>query len=232
VKLSIIIPAYNEEENIAEVIRQVENTFTFPYELVVVNDHSTDNTRRIVEDLRAKYKNIKFADNTLERGFANALRTGFRNSSGDAVIPVMADLCDDLLTIKAMLGKIEEGYDIVCGSRYIKSGARFGGPKLKGFLSFLAGKTLRYLLGVPTSDIANSFKMYRKKILETISIESKHFEVSMEIVLKSYFLGYKIREVPTVWHERTKGKSSFKVFKLLPYYLKWYIWAFGKKPPV
>lgn len=228
-KLSIIIPAHNEEDNIVEVINKVESCLDMPHELVVVNDHSSDATARLVEGVSGQYKNIKLVDNLSEPGFANAIKTGLANSCLDAVIPVMADLCDDLDTINRMFKKLNEGYDIVCGSRYIKGGARLGGSRVKGFLSFFAGWSLHYLLGVPVHDIANAFKMYRKCALDGVIIESRGFEISMELPLKAYYRGSKITEVPTVWRERTKGKSSFKMFKLLPSYMKLYIWAIIKR---
>jgi len=82
---------------------------------------------------------------------------------------------------------------------------------------------------VPTNDIANAFKMYKKEVISSIDIQAKGFEISMEIPLKAYYLGFKITEVPTVWKERTKGKSSFKIFKLLPAYLKLYVWAIFRR---
>ncbi len=164
-----------------------------------------------------------------EKGFANAIKFGFSQVENELVIPVMGDLCDDLGTIDRMLVKIEQGYDVVCGARYIKGGARIGGSKTKGFLSSLAGWSLYYLLGIPTHDIANAFKMYRKKVLDSINIESTGFEISMEIPLKAYYLGFKITEIPTVWKEREKGKTSFRMFKLLPRYLKLYLWGIIKR---
>ncbi len=228
-KVSIIVPAYNEQDNIAEVINMMQNSLDFPYELIVVNDHSDDNTRKIVAELSYRFHNIRLIDNELERGFANAMKGAFLKVTGDVVMPVMADLCDDLSSIRKMLERINEGYDVVCGCRYIKGGVRLGGPKLKAALSFLGGWSIRLLLGIPTHDIANSFKMYRKKVIDNIQISSVGFEISMEILLKAYFLGFKITEVPTLWKERTKGKSSFKVYKLLPNYLKLYVWAIFKK---
>jgi hypothetical protein len=84
------------------------------------------------------------------------------------------------------------------------------------------------MLKVPTHDIANAFKMYRKKVIDSLDLRSKGFEISMEIPLKAYYLGFKMTEVPTVWRERTKGKSSFKIASILPDYLKLYFWAVGK----
>ena len=228
-KLSIVIPAHNEQDNIVEVVDKIEQSLNIEHELLVVNDHSTDATAELVNKLSRQYNNIKLIENKLSKGFANALITGFDNLASEIVIPIMADLCDDLFTIKKMLQKINEGYDIVCGSRYIKGGARLGGSKIKGFFSCFVGWSLYYLLRLPTHDIANAFKMYRKKVIESIHIESEGFEISMEIPLKAYYLGFKITEVPTAWKERTKGKSSFRMLKLLPAYLKLYLWAIFKR---
>lgn len=228
-KLSIVIPAYNEEENIADIVNKIEGSVQIEHELVAVNDHSADKTKEILLGLAKKYHNLVVIDNDLKQGFANALKSGFKSASGEVVVPVMGDLCDDLTTIPFMFEKIKEGYDVVCGARYIKGGARLGGSKLKAFLSSFGGRSLNRLLGVPTHDIANAFKMYKKKVLDSVNIEAKGFEISMELPLKAYYAGFKITEVPTTWKERTKGKSSFKVFKLLPSYLKLYLWAASKK---
>lgn len=228
-KLSIVIPAYNEQDNIADVINRIERSLNLEHELVVVDDYSQDATSRLVYELSRQYNNVRLVKNKLAKGLGNAIKTGFNNISTDVVIPVMADLCDDLSTIKIMFDKIKEGYDVVCGSRYIEGGLRLGGPKLKGLLSCFAGWSLYYLLGLPTHDIANSFKMYRKKVIDSIDIKSYSFEISMEIILKAYYLRFKITEVPTLWRERTKGKSSFRIFRLLPNYFRWYIWAIFKR---
>jgi glycosyltransferase involved in cell wall biosynthesis len=228
-KISIIIPAHNEEGNIADALSRIEGELDIEHELVVVNDHSSDGTAQLVRGLSRKYNNIKLVDNPMDKGFANAIKTGFKNASCEVVVPVMADLCDDLGTIRRMAGKIEEGFDVVCGSRYIKEGRRIGGSRLKAMLSCWGGRSLAFLLGLPTHDIANAFKMYRKSVLDAITIESTGFEISMEIPLKAHALGFKITEVPTIWKERTRGKSSFKIFKLLPRYLKLYIRALFKK---
>ncbi len=228
-KLSIVVPAHNEQDNIVSIIERIEHSLNLEHELIVVNDNSIDATVELVQKLSRQYSNIKLVHNKSGKGFANALKTGFGNVSTDVVIPVMADLCDDLSTIKKMYDKINEGYDVVCGSRYIKGGTRIGGSRLKGLLSSLGGRSIHYLLGVPTQDIPNAFKMYRKRVIDSIDIKSKGFEISMEIPLKAYYQGFKITEVPTVWKERVKGKSSFKIFKLLPNYLKLYAWAMYKK---
>lgn len=227
-RLSIIIPAHNEEENIGSLIDKVEQIKGIDFELLVVNDHSTDSTGRIVLEKTKQFSNIRLVENELDPSFANALRTGFANFKGDLVLPLMADLCDDLYTINKMYAKINEGYDLVCGSRYMGNGLRLGGSKFKSFLSSMGGRSLHLILGIPTHDIANAFKMYRKEVIKAVDIKATGFEISMEIPLKAHYLGFKIAEVPTVWRERTKGKSSFRIIKLLPSYLRLYFWGIYK----
>lgn len=227
-KASIIVPAHNEQDNIAGVIRAIEETLRFEYELLIVDDHSSDGTCEIVNGLVLEYPNIKLVHNIDHQGFANAIKSGLRNAVTDAVVPVMGDLCDDVRTIETMLVKLKEGYDVVCGSRYIKGGGRFGGSKIKGWASCLAGWSLHFLLGVATHDITNPFKMYRKKVIDSIDIESMRsssFEISIELALKAYEAGFKFSEVPTVYRERTKGNSSFNTIKMIPRYLRFYLLA-------
>jgi len=222
--VSVIIPAYNEEDCIGEVISRLARVLNMEHEIIVVNDHSSDNTRVRVEDLKKRYQNIVLVDNEEPQGFANTLRTGFQTASGEVIVPVMADLCDDPATINEMYRKINKGYDIVCGSRYSDEGKKLGGPLVKTFLSSLAGKII-YILGMPTQDITNSFKMYKKEVIEAIDSKAMSFEISMEIPLKAHLKGFKITELPTVWHSRIAGESSFKVMRLIPVYLKLYLWA-------
>jgi len=227
--ISIIIPAHNEEENIVDLINKIESLLSLDYELIVVNDHSIDSTKELVEGLSKKYSNLVTVNNAYESGFANAVKFGFVQAKGEVILLVMGDSCDDLNTIPKMLEKIIEGYDVVCGSRYIKQGARLGGSKIRGALSAFTGWSLYFILGIPTHDIANAFKMYKRNVIESININAKSFELSMELPLKAYYAGFKITEVPTIWREREKGKSSFRIFNLIPNYSRFYLWAIKKR---
>lgn len=227
--LSIIIPARDEEENIEKTVRElipylnVQNT-----EIIIVNDHSIDRTPSIVENLQNKYPFIKLVNNSGEPGFANTLKKGFQSAKGVFVLPVMADSCDTPETIPLMLEKAKEGYDVVCGSRYVRGGKRVGGPLIQGFFSRFVGITLHFFTGIPTRDVANAFKMYRKDILLSLNLKEKGFAVSMEACVKFFINGYKICDVPTVWYGRKKGKSKFKLSKTLPY-IKLYLWTIWRK---
>jgi len=230
IKLSIIIPARNEQENIKDTVEIImsyidkENT-----EVIIVNDHSTDKTEEIARKMSEKFENVRVINNEKTQGFANAILSGIEKAKGKYVLPIMADMCDDPKIIKEMLKEAEEkNFDIVCGSRYIKGGRKIGGPKVQGFFSTFVGKSLYYLIGIPTHDVSNAYKLYKKKIFDDIKIEEKGFAVSMEITLKGYFAGYKISEIPTVWYGRKKGKSKFKLSKTFPY-IRLYFWAIIEK---
>ncbi len=230
IPLSIVIPVYNEGENIRACIEGVEKHVKVDHEIIIVYDLDNDNSIPIVKKLQNKYPRIKLLKNKLGRGVLNAIKSGMADASGLGVLVTMADLSDDPKAINAMIKKFNQGYDIVCGSRYMRGGKKIGGPRLKSFLSWLSGITGRTFLGLPTYDMTNSFKLYRKTFLHQITIQSTGgFELGMEIVLKAHFMGKKITEVPTVWYDRSTGKSRFKLLKWLPKYLYWYFWGIRKK---
>jgi len=226
--ISIVIPAHNEEGNIKTTLNEVIKAVSHLYEVVVVDDHSQDATARIVKEFSERNDFVKLIHNHRPKGFSNALTTGFENATGEVVVSVMADLCDELSTIEVMLNKLREGYDIVCGSRYMPEGRKIGGPFLQTFSSRFVGLTLHWITGIPTYDAPNAFKMYRKSLLGSLKIEEAGFAISMQITLKAFFRGCKITEVPTTWKSRMVGKSSFKIFRQTKDYLYWYFWAIWK----
>ncbi len=132
-----------------------------------------------------------------------------------------------------MVGKIrDEGYDIVCASRYMKGGRQIGGPRLKKTLSRLAGVSLYHLAGLPTHDATNAFRAYRRIVLLEAPIESTGgFEYSLEITAKAHARGRRITEVPSTWRDRSAGESRFNLRAWLPKYLKWYLYAITHRPP-
>lgn len=231
-KLSIIIPVFNEEKNIQKAVDKIETEVTAKHQLLIIYDNSKDTTLPPARQLAKKYSNLKLLQNNHGngRGVINAIKTGFDYVREGAVVVMMADLADDPQTVNKMMAKINQGYDIVCASRYSKGGKHLGGPVFKSILSWLADVTAPYILGIPTFDLTNAFKMYKKEVLEAILIQSQGgFELSMEIVIKAHFKGFKITEVGTVWHDRSQGESNFKLWQWLPKYIYWYCWAFKKK---
>lgn len=223
------MPVYNEGEVIAETIRRVETKVKTPHELLIIYDMDEDTTVPAVKKLSKKYHGVKLVKNIYGRGALNALKTGLLKARGDAVCVMMADLTDDPAVLNKMMEKFDEGFGVVAASRYMKGGAQIGGPVIKQILSRAAGISLYYLVGLPTHDATNSFRLYSKKFLNNIKIESDGgFELAIELTVKAYFSGYKVAEVPTTWTYLAK-ESRFYIRKWLPKYLKWYFWAMGKK---
>lgn len=228
--INIVIPVYNEGANISNAISEIESKVKTGHRIFIIYDFDEDNTLPVVRGLMGNKKNIHLLKNKHGKGVLNAIKTGFEIVNGDVVLVIMADLSDDLSKADEMFKKINEGNDIVCGSRYMKGGKQVGGLKFKKLLSRTAGISLRYLTGIPTYDVTNSFKMYTKKVLDDIRIESTGgFELGMEIVIKAFFKGYNITEVPSVWRDRKAGESKFKLWKWLPKYLYWYFFAIQQK---
>ena len=229
--ISIVIPARNETENIDRTIASLENRLkNLPHETLIVNDHSEDTTSEKAVKLSAFYPSVKLINNTTKPGFASALWTGFHAAGGDAVVVVMADACDDPATIPKMAVSFLEGYDLVCGSRYLCGGGKDGGPKIQGLFSSLVNKILYLFFRVPTTDASNAFKLYRKEALLKMKTEEKGFALSMELAIKFWKKGYKITDIPTIWKGRSAGKSKFKLGRAFFSYGRQIKYLFRGKP--
>jgi dolichol-phosphate mannosyltransferase len=227
-QLGIIIPVYNEGPNIKATIDDIEKKVKTSHRIYIVYDFEQDNTLPIVTQMRQSGMPIELLKNPV-RGVASAIKTGLREVPLEYLLVSMADLSDDYSVVDQMYKLMDTGFDIVCGSRYMKGGKQIGGPLLKKTLSRAAGVSLKYLTSLPVHDVTNSFKLYRKSVVDQIEIESQSgFEIGMEILVKSHFSGKKVTEVPSTWTDREKGKSKFKLFKWLPKYLKWYFYALKK----
>ena len=224
-KITIVIPALNEEVNIEKSLTMLEEKLLIPHRVIVVNDNSDDRTAEIVERISGDRPNIRMVNSSRPRGITNALKSGFENVSTPVTVVMMADLCDDPETVPRMYAKLEEGYDLVCASRYMPEGRRLGGPALQGFFSWHVCSSLKKLTGIQTHDVSNAFKMYRTEILRTTPLEEAGFASSLEICVKAFLKGYRITEVPTTWKGRTAGTSSFKMLKVARSYFRWYLWA-------
>ena len=228
--ISIIVPVYNEGANISKFISSLESSVNIKHEVLIIYDFDEDDTVPVAKMLRKKFKNIKIVKNKLGFGLINACKTGFNKANGDFIVVMSGDLADEPRTINKMYEMTKKGYDIICASRYCKGGKQLGGNFVKSFLSKFAGLTTPVLLGIPTSDLTNGFKMYNRKIFKKINIESQGgWEFTMEILIKAHCLGFKIIETPTTWKERSSGKSKFKLSKWLPKYIYWYLWGISQR---
>lgn len=223
--LSVIIPVYNEGDNIQLCVRRLTEALAdMPHELVVCYDFDEDTTLPALIAMPDRPTTVRLVRNSLGKGVANALITGFAAARGDVVVTSMADLSDPPSVIPLMAAKIrEEGADVVSGSRYMPGGTQRGGPWFKGLMSRTAGLSLHYLGRVPTHDATTNFRAYSSRFLEDVPVESvKGFEVGLELTTKAHLLGYRIDEVPSTWDERTAGTSKFDLVGWLPAYLHWY----------
>lgn len=223
------MPVYNEGKVIGESLKKVESAIKISHELLIIYDMDEDTTVPPVKKLQKKYPNVKLVKNKLGRGALNALKTGLSEAMGESVCVMMADLTDDPKVLNKMMDLFDRGYDVVAASRYMRGGHQIGGPLVKQILSRVAGISLYFLVGLPTHDATNSFRLYRKKFLDKVKVESDGgFELAIELTVKAHFGGYKVTEVPTIWTYLAK-ESRFYMRKWIPKYLKWYLWAVGKK---
>ncbi len=227
--ISLVVPVYNEADNIQPFLRDVEREVREPYEVLIVYDFPEDSTLPAIAAMQPPCPGVRLVHNTLGRGVLPALRAGFQASRGDVIIVMMADRSDEPGDVAAMARLVRGGADVVAGSRYVRGGRQEGGPLLKRSLSRLAGLSLHYLAGLPVRDATNNFRAYSRRVIEQIPIEGEaSFAVALELTLKAHWRGWRLAEVPTTWHDRTAGQSRFRLWAWLPHYLRWYIRALGR----
>lgn len=226
-KLDIVVPVYNEEKGILRLLDEIQREIHTPKRVLIVYDFEKDTTLPVVRACQCRYPfSIVLVKNKFGRGALNAIRTGMCCAVAKMVLVMMADSSDRLDAVDRMCAYMDQGYDLVCGSRYMKGGAQHGAPFLKSLFSRTAGVSLHLLTGIPTHDCTNSFKLYRRQMLRRMKIESTGgFEVGLEITVKAYVCGYRITEVPSEWTEREDGESRFHMWKWLPHYLHWYVYC-------
>lgn len=225
--LDIVVPVYNEDKGILRLFEEIENEIKTPKHVMIVYDFDGDTTVPVVEAHKNDYSfKIDLVLNTIGRGALNAIKMGMKTATEEMVLVMMADSSDRLDVVDSMCALMDKGFDLVCGSRYMKGGRQNGGPLLKGLFSRVAGLSLHILTRIPTHDCSNSFKLYRRSMLQAIEIESTGgFEIGLEILVKAYTKGYKISEVPSQWFDREDGESNFRMWEWMPNYLHWYFYC-------
>jgi hypothetical protein len=221
-KVSIIIPAHNEEKIIEKTLSSVNSVMkkiNYSYEIIAVDDNSSDSTASMMKKL-SRDKHIKTVHITSRKkgptGLGSAVRKGFKHASGDVLIPFMGDLSDDPRDIIKLVKKIEQGNDIVCGSRFVEGGKLIDYPPLKLLINRFWNRFFAFLFWMDVKDISNAFKAYRKEVIRKVRPTSKGFEITAEIALKARIEGFRIAEVPVTWYGRKKGEgvSKFGSFSL------------------
>ena len=215
-QLSVIIPAHNESKNIESTIIKLEDCLKSKingfYDYLIIADHCTDNTEDVLTKLEKEYKDLKWIRNEGQPGFGMAVRAGLNNFIGDAVVIYMADYSDSPKDILLYYDKLCEGYECVFGSRFIKDSNVKNYPKHKFFLNRFTNFFIKVLFCYKYNDTTNAFKAYRKEVIEGCKpFLSPHFNLTVELPLKSIIRGYKYTIVPISWTGRRIGKSNLKI---------------------
>ncbi len=226
--VSVVIPAYREDEGIQRVLDRLLDAITIDVEVLVVVDDEADPTVAAVAAHVGHDDRVQTLVNTYGRGPANAIRYGIDAANKPVVVVTMADGSDDPRLIDPLVRLVERGVVVAAASRYSPGGQQVGGPMLKGMISRAAGRSLGTFARVGTDDATNSFKAYDTEFVREVGVHSRSgFEIGLELTAKARRLRRPVAELPTIWLDRTIGESSFDMKAWIPKYLRWYRFAYG-----
>ncbi len=229
-RVSVVIPAYQEGEQVVPVLDRLFEAIHLECEVLIVVDSEDDSTVPVALAYAEKEPRLRLEVNTCGRGPASAIRFGTDVASAPVTVVTMADGCDDPRQIDDLVRLVERGVVVAAASRYMPGGQQVGGPLIKGLMSKAAGRSLHTLARVGTRDATNSFKAYSTAFLRDVGIHSSSgFEIGIELTAKATRLGLPVAELPTIWLDRQAGTSQFKVMSWLPRYLYWYRFAYGRR---
>jgi dolichol-phosphate mannosyltransferase len=221
--LSIVVPARNEEGCICSTVEHLHvelRLHNVPHEIVVVDDGSTDQTWRILQELQTRLPVLKPVQNKGQHGFGRAIIRGLDAMEGDAVVIMMADESDDCRDVVRYWGELNKGFDCVFGSRFIKGGGVIDYPRHKLLLNRLANSFLRVLFHIRLNDTTNAFKAYRKEVIDGCRpLISPHFNLTVELPLKAIVRGYTWTVIAITWRNRRTGEAKLKIKEMGSRYL-------------
>jgi dolichol-phosphate mannosyltransferase len=215
-KLSIVIPAFNEEGSIEETIQTLYAKLVdekIDHEIIVVNDNSTDGTLSLLKEISKRVSTLEIYTNSGPNGFGYAIRFGLDRFKGDCVAIVMADLSDDPDDLVRFYRRLLIGdVDCVFGSRFIKGGKVFNYPFTKLLINRVANLIIQVVIGTRYNDATNAFKLYKRNVIQGISpLIAPHFNLTIELSLKSIVRGYNFDIIPNSWRNRKIGVSKLKI---------------------
>jgi len=211
IQISIVMPAYNEEKNIENIVKQcygVLKKYRLNGEIIVTDDGSKDKTRVILDNLKKEIPYLRVILHKINKGYGESVADGIKASKGYYIVTLDSDGQFDINELSLLLDKIKKGYDIVTGFRKKKKDAIS-----KVIANKILIKIIRYLFKIKLKDTNCAFKIYKKDLFEKISIEASNFILPSEILIKANALSYKIAEIGITHLPRKKGKSSIKIFK-------------------
>ena len=233
-KLSVLIPANNEEKSVGDIVRTLFNVLTreaISHEILVVNDHSTDHTVEVLKELEANISTLRWVNNSSPQGFGYAVRQGMNCFKGDCVAIFMgdgSDSTDDLVSFYRIL--VRKNYDAVFGSRFISGGKTIDYPLPKLILNRLVNSMIRLLFGLKYNDVTNAFKLYRAETIKGLKpFLSSHFNLTVELPLKVIARGYSYTWLPNQWTNRKKGESKLKLKEMGSRYMFIILYCFLEK---
>ena len=216
-KVTVVVPAHNEAGNIGPLAEGILDMFrakALDAELVIVDDNSSDDTPGLCDSLAHRHSNVKVVHRIGDPGMGFALKSGTAKASGEFVVWVMGDRSDNLDTIPKMIRKLESGFDMVFGSRYIPGGSSGDLGGFKALSSSGYTRVARFVFGFDAHDITNAFRAFRKTVFEAVSLESGDFAISPEFAIKAHLAGYRLGEVPTTYHNRVAGRTKFRMLQM------------------
>lgn len=231
-KFSIIVPAYNEEDVIASTLIELDLALKekFDYEIIVVDDHCSDKTVEIVQEILQDNNRIKIVKNEKKGGFGMAVRCGLENFSGDAVAIYMSDASDSPDDLIHYFEEIDKGAECVFGSRFIKGSKVIDYPKHKFLLNRFVNFVIKLVFRHRYNDTTNAFKCYRKEVIEGCKpLISRHFNLTVELPLKAFIRGYRFKVIPISWTNRAAGVSKLKLKEMGSRYFFMFMYCLMEK---
>ena len=227
--LDIVIPVYNEGRNIVPVLEALQRSVATPFRVLLCYDMAEDDTLPAAAEAQALQGTVVPVRNR-RHGAHGAVVSGFEVSTAPAVLVFPADDTTNAGVIDGMVARCRAGDEIVAASRFMPGGRMVGCPWLKAAITRTANWTLRHLARLPVRDATNGFRLFSRRVLDAVPVESSvGFTYSLELLVKCHRLGWRISEVPTQWFERRAGQgvSRFHVLRWLPAYFRWYAYAFA-----
>ena len=228
IKLDIVIPVYNEDENIVRLFKALEDEIVCNFRVLICYDSESDKTLKYVKNKNIINKEIFLIKNP-KQGPNSAIIEGINSSKAEIILIYMADDFNNIKLINNMINLIERGNELIIPSRFIAGGKMLGANKIKKMITIVGSYLIYYFARIPFKDCTNAFKMFSANLKDKIKLDSTTgFTFAMELTTKSYLSNLKIIEIPSVWIETKNRKSNFKIFKWLPYYIYWLIYSMIK----